>query len=195
MTRLVGRSAGGVLDWAVRPTGPGLNPRPRRIAVTPVLLLIRGSGLKCIVGPVESWGVASFENDAAGEWFLLVEEAPEPGAVMASAIDEVLSAAEFLDVDLCCGAIAAAELCACCAGQLPDRLPDNVYGWVQANPHEPHADEIDLAVEAVSRVRDESELRDAWEAAGDCSQWLAEVDGLLARLGRSSAGSPPSVSP
>ena len=146
----------------MRPTGPGLNPRPRRIAVTPVLLLIRGSGLKCIVGPVESWGVASFENDAAGEWFLLVEEAPEPGAVMASAIDEVLSAAEFLDVDLCCGAIAAAELCACCAGQLPDRLPDNVYGWVQANPHEPHADEIDLAVEAVSRVRDESELRDAW---------------------------------
>ena len=131
MTRLVGRSAGGVLDWAVRPTGPGLNPRPRRIAVTPVLLLIRGSGLKCIVGPVESWGVASFENDAAGEWFLLVEEAPEPGAVMASAIDEVLSAAEFLDVDLCCGAIAAAELCACCAGQLPDRLPDNVYGWVR----------------------------------------------------------------
>jgi hypothetical protein len=38
---------------------------------------------------------------------------------MASAIDEVLSAAEFLEVDLCCVAIAAAELCACCAGQLP----------------------------------------------------------------------------
>jgi Domain of unknown function (DUF4259) len=90
---------------------------------------------------VGSWGLASFENDAAGEWFLLVEEAPEPGAVMSSAIDEVLGAAEYLEVDLCCEAIAAAELCACCAGQLPDRLPDNVYGWVQANPHRPHADE------------------------------------------------------
>jgi Domain of unknown function (DUF4259) len=78
-----------------------------------------------MVGLVGSSGVASFENDAAGEWFLLVEEA-HPGAVMASAIDEVLSAAEFLEVDLCCEAIAAAELCACCAGQLPDRLPDNV---------------------------------------------------------------------
>jgi hypothetical protein len=33
---------------------------------------------------------------------------------MASAIDGVLSAAEYLDVDLCCEAIAAAELCACC---------------------------------------------------------------------------------
>lgn len=89
-------------------------------------VLVRGSGVRCIVGFVGSWGVASFENDAAGEWFLLVEEAPEPGAVMASAIDQVLSAAECLGVDLCSEAIAAAELCASCAGQLPDRLPDSV---------------------------------------------------------------------
>ena len=114
---------------------------------------------------------------------------------MASAIDDVLSAAEYLEVDLCCEAIAAAELCACCAGQLPGRLPDNVHGWVQVNPHGPHADEIELAVQAVSRVREESELRDLWQAAGARSQWLAEVDDLLSRLGRSSAGSPPSVSP
>jgi hypothetical protein len=43
------------------------------------------------VGVVGSWGVASFENDAAGDWFLIVEEAPDPGAVMAAAIDDVLS--------------------------------------------------------------------------------------------------------
>jgi hypothetical protein len=78
--------------------------------------------VRCIVRLVGSWGVASFENDAAGDWFLLVEEAPDPGAVMASAIDDVVSAAECLEVDACCEAIAAAELCACCAGQLPDRL-------------------------------------------------------------------------
>jgi hypothetical protein len=144
---------------------------------------------------VGSWGVASFENDAAGEWFLLVEEGPDPGAVMASAIDDVLSAAESVDLDLCCEAIAAAELCACCAGQLPARLPDNVHGWVQANPHGPHADEIEFAVQAVGRVREESELRDYWEDIGDSAQWLAEVDDLLARLGRSSFGSPPSLSP
>jgi hypothetical protein len=142
-----------------------------------------------------SWGVASFENDAAGDWFLVVEEAPDPGAVMAAAIDDVLSAADELDVDLCCEAIAAAELCACCAGQLPERLPDNVEGWVQENPHGPHADEVAMAVQAVSRVRNESELRDQWEEAEDCPRWLAEVDELVARLERASAGSPPSVSP
>ena len=63
------------------------------------------------------------------------------------------------------------------------------------NPHAPHADAIELAVQAVTRVREESELRYLWEARGDRSQWLAELDDLLSRLGRSSAGSPPSVSP
>ncbi len=114
---------------------------------------------------------------------------------MASAIDDVLSDAEFLEVDLCCEAIAAAELCACCAGQLPNRLPDNVDAWVQVNHHGPHADEVELAVQAVSRVRDESELRDLWDDSEDGPRWLAEVDYLLSRLARSSAGSPPSVSP
>jgi hypothetical protein len=142
-----------------------------------------------------SWGVASFENDAAADWFLLIEEAVDPGEVMASAIDHAVSAAEHLEGDVACEAIAAAELCACCAGQPPERLPDNVDGWVEANPHGPHADEVELAVQAVTRVREESELRDHWEDTGDSSQWLAELNDLLSRLARSSAGGPPSVSP
>src|SRR5436190_800398 len=64
-----------------------------------------------------SWGVASFENDVAADWFLLVEEAADPGVVMASAIDDALSAADNLEDDVSCEAIAAAALCACCAGQ------------------------------------------------------------------------------
>jgi Domain of unknown function (DUF4259) len=144
---------------------------------------------------VGSWGVASFENDVAGDWFLLVEEAQDPGAVMASAMDDVLSEADLPEADLCCEAIAAAELCASCAGQLPERLPDNILAWVEENPHGPHADEVELALHAVTRIREESELREVWEESGDDSQWLAEVDDLLVRLGRSSAGSPPSVTP
>ena len=142
-----------------------------------------------------SWGVASFENDAAADWFLLVEEAVDPGAVMASAIDDAVSTADHLDGDTSRSAIAAAELCACCAGWPPDRLPDNVDGWVQANPHGPHADEVELAVQAVTRVREESELRDDWESTEDRAQWLAAVDDLRSRLQRSGAGGPPSVSP
>jgi Domain of unknown function (DUF4259) len=144
---------------------------------------------------VGSWGVASFENDAAVDWFLLVEEAQDPGAVMASAMDDALSDADLPEVDLCREAIAAAELCAACAGQLPERLPDNILAWVEENPHGPHADEVELAVHAVTRIREESELREFWEESGDDPAWLAEVDDLLLRIGRSSAGSPPSVTP
>jgi uncharacterized protein DUF4259 len=141
------------------------------------------------------WGVGSFENDAAAEWFLRVEEAPDPGALMGAAIDDVLSAAEDPELDPSCEAIAAAELFACCAGQLPERLPDSVNRWVQANSHGPHADEVAMAVQAVDRVRGMSELRELREAEDDCSQWLADIDDLLSRLARTSAGSPPSISP
>jgi hypothetical protein len=140
-------------------------------------------------------GIASFDNDSASDWFYTVEEAPDPGAVMATAIDELLSAADDIEAELCCEAIAAAELCASCAGQLPARLPDHILIWVQTHPHEPHADEIAQAAQAVSRVRAESELRELWDESGDGPHWLAEVDDLLARLGQSSAGSPPALSP
>jgi hypothetical protein len=144
---------------------------------------------------MEPWGVASLENTAAGDWFLVVEEAPDPGAVMAAAIDEAIGAAEDLEIDPSCAAIGAAELCACCAGHVAERLPDRVRGWVQANPDGPHADEIALITQAVGRVREDSELRQFWEQAGDSASWVADVDDLLARLRRSSAGAPPSLLP
>jgi hypothetical protein len=78
---------------------------------------------------------------------------------------------------------------------LPARLPDHVLIWVQTHPHEQHADEIAQAAQAVTRVREESELRELWDRSGDGQHWLAEVDDLLARLDQSSAGSPPVLSP
>jgi uncharacterized protein DUF4259 len=145
--------------------------------------------------PVEPWGVASFDNDAARDWFLTVEEATDPGAVLVAAIDEAISAADELEIEPACEAIAAAELCACCAGELTERLPTRVQAWVQANPHGPHADEVALMIQAVSRVRDDSELRLFWENAGDAAPWFADLADLLDRLNRSSAGEPPAVSP
>lgn len=144
---------------------------------------------------MDSWGVASFENEAAGDWFLIVQEDPDPGAVIAAAIDEAVSAADELELEPARQAIAAAELCASCAGHEPERLPDRVAGWVQSNPHGPHADEVALMTDAVGRVREDSDLRRYWEQGQDVERWLADVDDLLVRLGRSSAGAPPAVAP
>jgi Domain of unknown function (DUF4259) len=146
---------------------------------------------------VEAWGTASFENDPASDWFLLVEEAVMPGAVIASALDTALADADYLGLDAACEAIAAAELSASCAGHAPDRLPDQVRHWVNGHPHLPHDSEIDQAILAVQRVRAESELRELWDedVDGREAKWLGEIDDLIARLRRSGAGDPATLSP
>jgi hypothetical protein len=151
-----------------------------------------------IVPAVGAWGAASFENDAAAEWFYRVEEAPDPGAVIASALDDALSDADYLDLDASSEAIAAAELSASCAGQLPARLPDHVRRWAETHRHRPHDAEIEHAVQAVRRVRSESALRQRWDEAAQSPEdreWLREIDDLIARLERSGAGDPATLSP
>jgi len=147
-----------------------------------------------VVG-VGEWGAASFENDPASDWFLLVEEAVDPGGVIASALDSAVGESEYLGLDESCVAIAAAELSASCAGHASDRLPDNVRHWVDTHPHQPHDSEIDQAVQAVQRVREESELCDYWERRVDRDKWLREVDDLIRRLEQSGGGQPATLSP
>ena len=152
--------------------------------------------LPAIVLSVAVWGIGSFENDAASDWFYRVEEAVDPEGLIAAALDDALSDADHLGLEMSCEAIAAAELSASCAGRMPERLPDPVRRWVSANPHQPHGAEIDQAVQAVARVRLEGELRELWdESADDQDMWLAEIDDLIARLQRSAAGDPPTLSP
>ena len=146
---------------------------------------------------MEAWGTASFENDPALDWFLLVEEAVDPGDVIAAALDDALGDADQPGVDAACEAVAAAELSASCAGHAPDRLPDDVRRWVDGHPHWPHDSEIEQAVLAVQRVRAESGLREMWDedADGRAGRWLGEIDDLIARLGHSGAGDPATLSP
>ena len=141
------------------------------------------------------WGTASFENDPASDWFLLVEEAVDPGVVIASALDGAVGEPEYLGLDESCEALAAAELSASCAGHASTRLPDNVRYWVDTHPHQPHDSEIDQAVQAVQRVREESQLRDYWERTVDRDKWLREVDDLTRRLEHSGGGEPATLSP
>ena len=143
------------------------------------------------------WAAGNFENDASRDWFYLVEEAVDPGAVIASAVDNALGEAEYLGLDASFEAIAAAELFASCAGQASARLPDHVQRWVLAHPHQPHDSEMQQAIQAVSRVRAESELRELWAEIGEGqeNEWLREVDDLISRLGRSGTGDPATLSP
>jgi Domain of unknown function (DUF4259) len=145
---------------------------------------------------VEAWGTGSFENEAASDWFYLVEEAVDPGPVIGSALDDALAEAGYLELDAACAAVAAAELLASCAGEVADDLPDHIRRWVGEHPHQPHADEIGQAVQAIERVRSDSELRELWdEERGPDNAWLLAVDDLVARLGRSGTDVPAALRP
>ena len=52
-------------------------------------------------------------------------------------------------------------------------------------------------MQAVQRVRAESELRDLWNEDADRgeSRWLREIDDLIARLKQSGAGEPATLAP
>lgn len=142
------------------------------------------------------WGTGSFENDSASDWFYTVEEAVEPGVTIASALDDALAEAGYLELDSACMAIAGAELSAACAGVAAEHLPDHIRRWVTQHPHQPHAAEIEQAVLAVQRVRGESELREFWddEMRPD-NAWLRAVDDLIARLRRCGTDSPAALRP
>jgi hypothetical protein len=150
-------------------------------------------GYGCLVG---AWGIGSFENDCASDWFYTVEEAVEPGLTIASALDDALAEPGYLDLDSACAAIAGAELSAACAGVAADGLPDHIRRWVTEHPHQPHAAEIEQAVRAVQRVRNESELRELWDhEMGPDNAWLRAVDDLIARLRRSGTDTPAALRP
>ena len=148
-----------------------------------------------VVG-VGTWGTGSFENDFATDWFYSVEEAVDPGVVIASALDDALAEADHLELDCASAAVAGAELLASCAGEAADNLPDHIRPWVTEHPHQPHGVEIEQAVRAIERVRDESELRELWdEELGADNAWLGAVDDLIARLQRSGTDAPAALRP
>lgn len=141
-------------------------------------------------------GTGSFQNDSASGWFYTVEEAVEPGVVIASALDDALAEPAYLELDCASAAIAGGELLASCAGHPADDLPDHIRRWVTEHPHQPHTSEIGQAVQAVERVRDESELRELWdEEQGPDNSWLRAVDELIARLRRSGTDAPAALRP
>src|ERR1700730_14373145 len=107
----------------------------RQVSLAVPLAYIPHPDLSLLFVAVGLWGVASFENDPASDWFFLVEEAVDPGWVIAAALDSALGEADYLGIDVSCEAIAAAELSASCAGHAAEGLPDHVRQWVDAHPH------------------------------------------------------------
>ena len=132
-----------------------------------------------------TWGIGSFENEAAMEWlydfeandFRLIDRTLAGVAAMPVATD--------IDADEACELLAAAECVAAAVGFPAANLPAAVTEWVTKNhPIRVRTAYVQMAQTAVSHVRTHSELKELWAETEEFELWDTAVADLQARLSR-----------
>jgi hypothetical protein len=120
-----------------------------------------------------AWAAGNFSNDVALTFVEGLKDTTEIG----STVVEINRCTEELDVDQSCVALAACDLLAAIMGRPAADLPDGLDLEVEVV-----RDAIlDVARSLVERVRETSELAEAWKE-DDASEWYVVLDDLLQRL-------------
>jgi uncharacterized protein DUF4259 len=125
-----------------------------------------------------AWGFLPFENDDALDW---LDELDAGGA---EAVRGALAnaGADYLEAPDGSVAIAAAEVTSACQGNPPGDLPEDAASWVTAHGAEIGPEDVELALQAVTRVAgEESELAELWDDA-DEPEWRESLGELSERL-------------
>jgi hypothetical protein len=126
-----------------------------------------------------AWGEKPFENDSALDWLGDLDGVEDLRSTLASVAD----GDDYLEVDDCSAAIAAAEIvAAACDGKL-DRLAEDASAWLGRHGKQLAASDRALAARAVQRVLgSDSELAELWDEGGTDNEWRRDAAGLVARL-------------
>src|SRR5262249_51768495 len=88
----------------------------------------------------------------------------------------------MLKASVCCEMLVAAEVAAAGRGHPSRHLPDAVAAWLQEQDILFSPGVVALAVKAVRRVGEYSELRQLWDTVHLATEWLQGVEGLIDRL-------------
>jgi len=131
-----------------------------------------------------TWGLGAFDNDDAMDWCYALKYANDL-APIETALNGVLNRGkhnEYLELSDCCESLAAAEVIAAVKGKSAVQLPQEVVVFIKRHTITPSPRIIKLACDAVTAVRDVSELRDLWDETDDAEYWLKGVDDLRERL-------------
>jgi Domain of unknown function (DUF4259) len=132
------------------------------------------------------WGTGSFENDDAQNWLGKLNTVADLTPLLARAAENT----DYLEAPEASIAVAAAEVVAAVKGAPAEKLPKEISDWKDKIAAQPSsvaavAALAPLAVQAVDRVRTNSELKDLWLEADGLNDWSAALRDLAARLTRS----------
>jgi hypothetical protein len=124
-----------------------------------------------------AWGLLFDENDDAADWLADFADAPDWSIVDAALVlDE-----EYIEAPEASNALAAAEIIAAAKGNASPRLDAEIRDWARSQAGEA-ATRAAKAIEALSRIRDASELSELWEETDEFADWKTSVDETISRL-------------
>jgi hypothetical protein len=125
-----------------------------------------------------AWGYLFDENDDAADWLADFAESPS-WAVVDRAL--AITDADYVEAPDASNALAAAEVVAAGLGKASPRLEGAVAEWATPQAGAAAA-RRELAIAAITIVRDGSELSELWQEADEYADWQASVNEALARL-------------
>ncbi len=128
-----------------------------------------------------AWGIGHFDNDAAGDWMLELEDARSLAPVV-DAFDEVDASLDYLDADIGSIALAAAETVAAVIGKPADDLPESVAEIAASLKGAADSALVSRARASIEKVGAQSELRELWEETDSFDEWQSLVANLIERL-------------
>ncbi|MEO7591797.1 MAG: DUF4259 domain-containing protein, partial [Byssovorax sp.] len=126
-----------------------------------------------------------FGGDDAADWLGELTEPEQVRGALAAVVEAPKD--EYLEVDCCGAALAAAEIVAACCGRPAKNLPKSAVEWVSAHPGLGKKRLVSLAAKAVRRVEASSEMQEQFDESELREKWHDVVKDLLDRLAVSSS--------
>lgn len=129
-----------------------------------------------------TWGMGSFENDAASDWAYDLVERNSP-AFLAETLQQ--SEVEYLEGPEGESMVAASEVVLALSGAGSRALPEELQDWVGSRSDIAAGSFRNICLAALDRVLGEkSELLDLWTEAGgdDYDAWRSNVESLQQRI-------------
>jgi len=129
-----------------------------------------------------AWGAGNFENDDAMDWVYELEEAEDESMILEALNIVVKRGDEYLEAYDSCRALAAAEVVSALKNPDSSDLPDEVKQWVGEHQKIEISALTQMAVNAVQRIKTNSELKELWDESESAAEWNEVIKTLEARL-------------
>lgn len=129
-----------------------------------------------------TWGFKSFDNDTAMDWVYDLEESEDDELIKECLLDLLNSSDEYLDAEVCCCAVASAEVVAAYKGNPMVELPDEVSEWLSNNSLNDIEDLSEMSEKALNMILKKSELQELWAESEDQENWEKDIKDLIKRI-------------